>query len=341
MAGPPIFTRSQWHSLLFILPLCACVCSCTAPVKEAVQPAVRKLKIEQQPLPDIVDSQKGLPSNIFDERLEAKDLDEKQFTEVYSNALQALMPKSRVRIQAPLAISIRVDRHDQQDCKIDLKSLWQRCKDKPGHRQEIIAPVVKSFLSMFNFVNQPLAGEEFIDKIVPLVRSQRFIEAIKPQYGNDFYNEKTFADLYIVYGIDDPKVTKILNQDYLTNYAKIRPEALKSLSLSNLERLVARNIYIRADGPIFIVTAGGDYEPSLLLLDKVVRDFQKSVKGRLVAAIPARDALFICGDETPGALEKLRDVAERARAKAKLPISDKLFIRDQGEWKVFKAFDSQ
>jgi uncharacterized protein YtpQ (UPF0354 family) len=133
---------------------------------------------------------------------------------------------------------------------------------------------------------------------------------------------------------------KVLTQDYLVNYAKTQRELLRAISLRNLERMLARKITLRADGPIYIVTVGGNYEPSLILLDNLVQNLAGRVKGKLVVALPTHDSLFICGDETPGALAKLKEVTDRALVKSKLPISDKLYVLDQGHWKVFQAFDS-
>jgi uncharacterized protein YtpQ (UPF0354 family) len=175
------------------------------------------------------------------------------------------------------------------------------------------------------------------------VRSERFVNAVagsRPAAAANMFYDKLFGDLYVVYAVDDPQLIKPLDNDYLYNYAKTKRETLRALSQRNLERMLAPKITMRADGPIFIVSAGGNYEPSLILLDKVVQNLAGRVKGKLVVAVPARDSLFICGDETPGALEKLKEVTARVLSRTKLPISDKFYIFDQGQWKVFKAFDS-
>jgi uncharacterized protein YtpQ (UPF0354 family) len=340
----PIKNRPNYQDLVLMCLVSTFVSSCSGPVaEENKQPAAIKIKIDQPRQPDILDTQKGLPGNIFDDRLESKTLTATEFTSLYGDAIQSAIPQSRVVIKSPLSLAVRVDPKDRHDCKIDLNKIWQACKDKPGHREELVTPKVKGFYSLINFVNQPLAGEEFIDKIVPLVRGERFIQALggnRPAAKNNLFYDKLFGDLYIVYAVDDPLMIKVLTQDYLVNYAKTQRELLRAISLRNLERMLARKITLRADGPIYIVTVGGNYEPSLILLDNLVQNLAGRVKGKLVVALPTHDSLFICGDETPGALAKLKEVTDRALVKSKLPISDKLYVLDQGHWKVFQAFDS-
>jgi len=341
MASISINNMVNRRGLIFIFLSVVLISSCSRPAEEVAAPVDVKIKIDQPSMPEISSAPKSLPDILFDGRLEGPDLTEGQFTVLYGNAIQGAAPRSKVVVKAPLILAIRVDPKDQHDCKIDLHKLWLSCKSRPGHRKEFCLPQLRSFLSMINFVNQPLQGQEDIDKIVPLVRNERFVDLISHgRQGTDLYFEKTFGNLFIVYAVHDLQAPKMLDSDFLTNYAKIRKEDLKSVSLKNLEGLVAHQIVLRAEGPIFAVSAGGEYEPSLLLLDKVMQAFASKVKGKLVVSIPTKDSLFICGDETPGALQKLREVTEREIIRAKQPISDKCFIFDQGQWKIFKAFDS-
>ena len=323
--------------------LAALISGCSGRVaEEKKDQAPVKIKIDQPPAPEILNTQKGLPDNIFDARLESKRLTAAEFTRLYGDALQAALPQSKVSVTAPLNLAVRVAATDQHDCKVDLTKLWQACKDKPGSREDLATPKVQAFYGMVKFINQPLAGEEYADKLVPLVRGEKLIQAITGN-GTDktgLYYDKIFGDLYCVYAVDDQQEIKPVREDYLTNYAKVKKEELKTISLRNLQRIVADKITLRADGPISIVSVGGVYEPSLILLDKVVRHLAAHVKGRLIVAVPTRDSLFICGDETPTALTKLQEATSRAFAKTKLPISDKLYVLDQGQWKVFRAFDS-
>jgi uncharacterized protein YtpQ (UPF0354 family) len=195
---------------------------------------------------------------------------------------------------------------------------------------------------MVKFVNQPLEGEEYIDRVVPILRNESYLQSLKERRAkHGYYYGKAFGDLYLIYAVHDMQYLRMVDNDFMINYAKIKQEQLKGLALKNLERMMAQKIVLHADGPIYSVSVGGEYEPSLLLLDKVVQNFKAHVKGRLVVAIPEKSTLFICGDETPGALEKLRDATNKAALSAKQPITDKLFVFDQGQWKIFTAFDSQ
>jgi uncharacterized protein YtpQ (UPF0354 family) len=341
MAGISTNYQSNCNGLLCLLLVCLSASGCAGPVEEKAPPATVKIRLEQPPLPQIENTQKALPDIVFPEGLEAADLTDEQFTELYGKTIQTAAPRLRVTVTAPLLLAVRVDKQDQHDCKIDLHKIWLSCKDKPGQRSVLVAPLMKSFLGMINFVSAPLEGEEYVDKIVPILRNEQYLQALKERRATKgYYYEKAFGDLYLIYAVHDPQYLKMLDNDFLKNYAKTKKELLKTIATKNLERIVAEKIVLHADGPIYSVTVGDDYEPSLLLLDKAVHNLSDHVKGRLVAAIPDKSTLLICGDETPGALEKLREATNKAMMLAKQPISDKLFIYDQGQWKVFKAFDS-
>jgi len=345
MVVTPIKSRINYKDFVIITALAATLYGCQKPELEPSKNAgTIKIKIQTQPIAAVAEPNKRLPENIFDNRLEERDLTESQFTSLYGEAVHKALPQTTIITEGPLKLSVKVEKTDQRACKVDLHKLWARCKDRPGHREELVRPNVATIYSMVTFVNQPLAGEDPIDKIVPLVRGQNFFQALKTSNKafpvDQLFYEKLNSELFIVYAVDDPQAPKPLNTDFVEHYAKTKREEVKGLALRNLERLMAKVVTIRADGPIYGVTAGGVYEPSLILLDRFVRDFGSKVKGRLVISLPTRETLYFCGDETPGALKKLRDVTDQVVVTSKVPISEKLFVYDQGQWKVFQAFDN-
>ncbi|MBU6451074.1 MAG: DUF1444 family protein [Cyanobacteria bacterium REEB67] len=277
--------------------------------------------------------------------MEAPLLSAEDFTRQYAQAVQSALPTTTVTIEKPLLVYIRSRVGHREATKIDLTKMWLKCKSDPGKRQATIAPSIEAIYNMTNFVDQPLQGEEFIDKIVPLVRNQTFVQSTLASKSKnkkpDAYYEKLFDGLYIVFGIEDPSGIRLLDTYYVEQRAHIAPIALRNRAVENIERILKNKIVIKAEGPIFRVETESNYEPSLVVSDKLIHELQTAVKGRLVVAIPNNAEMFICGDETPGALVKLKETAAEASNRGALPISQKLYIRDQGSWKVFTAFDSQ
>src|SRR5262249_9664808 len=77
---------------------------------------------------------------------------------------------------------------------------------------------------------------------------------------DDFNNE-----LVIVYALDDPNRMRYLAADEV---AAIKRNELKTLAIENLVRILPK-VGMGRDGDMFIMTAGGDYDASLLLLDHI------------------------------------------------------------------------
>ncbi len=103
---------------------------------------------------------------------------------------------------------------------------------------------------------------------------------------------------------------------------------LRDLALDNLQRLVPK-VTIRG-GPdgLWLFEAGGDYEASLLLADRLWTGGQIKVDGEVVAAVPAKDALIVTGSHNHAGLARLRALAaELARGPYSLT-SDLLVYRD-------------
>ena len=112
---------------------------------------------------------------------------------------------------------------------------------------------------------------------------------------------------------------------------------MRRLSVANLERILPEPEIRNLDG-IYQITAGGDHDASLLLLDSLWRPEKIQVNGEIVAAIPARDCLLVTGSADAGGLSKIARVAQEILAQAPYRISSKLFVFRNG---AFEAFDQR
>lgn len=101
-----------------------------------------------------------------------------------------------------------------------------------------------------------------------------------PNYAHDDLNK----ELVVVYALDDATRVRYLTARDVSALDRVE---LKALALANLKRLLPK-IEMRNDGDVAIVSAGGDYEASLLLLDDIWSGGQIQMNGDIVVAIPAR-----------------------------------------------------
>ena len=111
------------------------------------------------------------------------------------------------------------------------------------------------------------------------------------------------------------------------------PEDLHKRSILNL-RLLAdrRTIKVQPYQNIFAVLMGGDFEASLLLLNDLWEgSFRQFVKGPYAVAVPARDILAFCDNQSVSGIEELNQLIGRIYPNGDHLISNQLYIRDQGQ----------
>ena len=108
---------------------------------------------------------------------------------------------------------------------------------------------------------------------------------------------------------------------------RLPPASLRSLAIDNLRRRLPR-IERHGNHPAYMLTAGGNLESSLLLLEDLWEQQSADVPGELVVAIPARDVVVFTGSESPEGLEAIRGSVSRL-----WPSGDHLLTRDLFVWR--------
>jgi uncharacterized protein YtpQ (UPF0354 family) len=77
---------------------------------------------------------------------------------------------------------------------------------------------------------------------------------------------------------------------------------------------------------------GGDFEASLILLDQLWDEhFRQFVSGDYAIAIPARDVLAFCDDDSEEGIGELEQLFARIAPMDDHLISDKLYVRREGK----------
>ncbi|MCX6954053.1 MAG: DUF1444 family protein [Verrucomicrobia bacterium] len=161
----------------------------------------------------------------------------------------------------------------------------------------------------------------------------------------------------IVFNADDSPVERLLVADLLVFYAfdvgthyelvanrdlgrlDVSPDELHERALANLR---AMNLEVRAhqrpESRTLMLTAGGNYEATLILLPEFWLSVGEMVTGQIVAAVPARDILLVTGDADPANLAELRRLTSRSIERADKPLS-RAFIRWNGtQWEEYSGF---
>jgi uncharacterized protein YtpQ (UPF0354 family) len=111
--------------------------------------------------------------------------------------------------------------------------------------------------------------------------------------------------------------------------------ALRALAVDNLKRLLPK-VEMRAHDDVFsMISAGGDYEASLLLFDDIWSSGQITVNGDIVVAIPAKDVLLVTGSRNRKGLEAVRKLTAEFAAKERYRLTESLFVFRKGRFVKF------
>jgi uncharacterized protein YtpQ (UPF0354 family) len=144
------------------------------------------------------------------------------------------------------------------------------------------------------------------------------------------------SDLIVLYAEDSPKNIRYLGPKDLERAHLARKE-LRNLACENLNRLLPK-VERHGTNGLYLLTAGGDYEASLLPLDSIWGDMQEEVHGELVVAVPTRDLLIVTGSKDQPGIESVKKIVQKATAQnSPYRVTPKLFVRRGGRLEEFRG----
>lgn len=257
------------------------------------------------------------------------------FTRAYAAALAESAPGLSVSVAGDL--ELRVTMANRQPSTAFLHNAYEACKQDPGSTNDII----KRFVAAS--AETALMYKETVDqtRIVPVIKDTAWITETRQALldrGAESLCGQVFEEfcpgLLIVYAEDSPKNIRYLTPELL-EAAGVAREELRVLACANLKRLV--KVERVGSNGLFMFTAGGDYEASLLLFDTIWAGLQAEVEGEVVVAVPTRDLVFATGSENVEGLSKVRGVANEAWKSGSYRLTPQLFVYRDGK---FAEFDS-
>jgi hypothetical protein len=263
----------------------------------------------------------------------ADTLAPRAFSEEMARALQAAMPSATVTITGDLELGITDT--TRRNASVSLANSYRDYTRDPQRLGAILQAYVKGLLS-----SPPLAAPAALDRtrIVAVIKDKQWLADMQNglraqgvQDVPDFAVERFNNEQIIAYAQDDPARMRYLTTAELAGEDRA---ALRALAIGNLVRLLPK-IEMQAGPQLSVITAGGDYEASLLLLDELWSGGQIKVEGDIVVAIPARDMLFITGSRNRAGLKALRELAAKAVAEESHRLTSTLFVYRNGRFSKF------
>ena len=220
-----------------------------------------------------------------------------------------------------------------------LNNAYQEYLHAPASRDEILERFVHASIETLSQSNEAIDP----DRIVPVIKDRAWLEEIQvslvergmrqdrmPEYVHLPYN----SELIICFAEDSP-----LNIRYLTKEAieglDLDPDSLLPRSIDNLRRLIEP--VEPFGGAILSLSAGGNYETSLILLDEVWETLSRQFEGELLVALPTRNVILVTSTGMGEWVDQMRDLAAAAHRDGSYPISPVLFVRREGRLEVHEG----
>jgi uncharacterized protein YtpQ (UPF0354 family) len=188
-------------------------------------------------------------------------------------------------------------------------------------------------------LNSPDTSSQSLDRVVPRIYvalPDAGTADVTLSKADSPVERRLVADLLAFYAFDaGSHYTIVANRDL--ERLGTTPDELHDRALRNL-RALKLEVRAHKGDRIIMLTAGGNYEATLILLPEIWESVSQMVSGRIVAAVPARDVLYFTGDADAENLADMRRWTSKALEQVDKPLS-RAFIRWTGaHWENYTGY---
>src|SRR5262245_56181022 len=255
----------------------------------------------------------------------AETLSPQAFTQEFARALTTALPSATVAVKGELQLSIKKAEGGEQT--LFLENAYKDYAVDPAR----FGDIVERFAGAIPQGRAPAVLDRA--RIVPVIKDRQWLVDYRNTLKAQGYEQEPLAESYnnelvIVYAHDEPKRMRYLmaHED-----VGVERDKLRELAVANLRRILPK-IEMGIVGDVSIISAGGDYDASLLLLDDIWSGGQIKVSGDIVVAIPARDVLLVTGSRSRNGLKTIRELAAKYVASEPHRLIDTLFVYRHGRF---------
>lgn len=246
-------------------------------------------------------------------------LSEKEFAKVYLDSLSKKYPTVSFELNSDLTIT---SKKGDLDYQYHIDNGYIAYKAEPDSINVIISRYVASTTDLY--VDQKAVNME---SVIPVIKPIEYLEEINSlnKDGKSFpmITEKYNDQLVIAYAEDSKNSIKYLTEGDFKSLS-MSMDTLKAIALRNFDKIIP-NIQRQGDNGLFMITAGGDYEASLILLSSIWTKENFPVDGEFIVAIPNRDMLLITGSKNKNGINKIREIVADAYKTGNYQVSDHLY----------------
>jgi len=215
-----------------------------------------------------------------------KKLSETEFANKFAKALQE-------KIKGLLIISVNgleviTKLQDSDEHRHFLHNAYIEYSHDIKELDRVLNKYLTAFCDSFT-PKQPIA----LETILPVIKDKRFIQNLaemNPEAAKQQVYEYYNSDLDIFYVVDTEHSLRYLTKKD-TDELDLSIEALREVAINNLNRFDVR---CHGEDGYYMLTAGGTYEASMILLDIWYKD-NFDIDGNIIIAVPSRDVVLITG----------------------------------------------
>lgn len=271
---------------------------------------------------------------------DGRHLSAESFTSQFVKALQAKAPGLSVKQAGRLHLKVGAGKRAAEDDRftVYLDNAYTRYVDTPTNMNEIIDEYVAGLL-------ETMASREAktdVSRIVPVIKDADYIANLRRNAGRGANGaaklpayEHLNPYLVVLYAEDRQRSLRYLPEEDLKKIG-FSKENRRAKAIANLKALLPK-IQLRGGSGSYMLTAGGTYEASLLLFDRIWKGGQIDVKGELVVAAPSRDMLLVTGSKDAEGLKKIRRIAAEVMNSEAYRLTDRLFVYRGGRFVAFNG----
>jgi uncharacterized protein YtpQ (UPF0354 family) len=252
-------------------------------------------------------------------------LSKKEFLQIYYDSMTRRLPDVKFKIADNFTI---IGKFQEKEVRHAIDNAFSDYVSTPDSLGSILHRYVVSAVDVYTLSQEPAQ-----DNIVPIIKPVKYLadmDGLKAQVGAkkgfDGVYEPYNAQLLIVYAQDTKTGIRYFPEDALKR-AGIAKDTLRQLAIKNLNRLLSSQIELRGGNGVYMFTAGGNYEASIILLDDIWTKDNMQVDGDFVIGIPSRDVLLVTGSNDKVGISKLKDAVQKTYSTGNYTVSDYLYRR--------------
>lgn len=255
---------------------------------------------------------------------QAVPLDEAAFTEHVATLLRQEVGDAAVVVKAPLTLGLG-------ELQANLDRVFAFCQREKGTCQAELQRYVKGAAEAHRERTQPPQRQA----MMLVVRTAQYAEAARASLGAkaELQPRPFVPGLVSLPVLDSPRTLRMLGPKDNLQLGLTEAE-VHELALANLRATlkplmdVAKVAQAGQIGQLI----GDSFGPSRLLLHDTWAPLAKAQGGTLIVALPATDALFYIGEDTPVAIEALRALTRNVLQRAPNRLSDLLLRWTDSGW---------